>query len=95
MGDPLNERVLDPSWGSGTFMVERVSYFINAANGTKWEPREDSTRHGEAVTIMDVHPLAVQLSWRRLDAGRPGTEGVGVASLDASISIPVYSGDTL
>ena len=38
--DPLNQYVLDPACGSGTFVAEAVSHFIEAANKTSLDPKE-------------------------------------------------------
>ena len=60
--DPLNQRVLDPACGSGTFVAEAVAHFIAAAGAAKWEPKEVLNRLREAVTGIDVHPVAVHLA---------------------------------
>ena len=94
--DPLNQRVLDPACGSGTFVAEAVSYFIAAAGAAKWEPSEVLNRLPVAVTGIDVHPVAVHLAraaWTL--AARPAINAAGAAGLDASLSIPVYLGDSL
>ena len=96
VGDPLNQRVLDPACGSGTFVTEAVSHFIAAASATNWEPREVLNRLREAVTGIDVHPVAVHLAraaWTL--AARPAINAAGTAGYDASLSIPVYLGDAL
>ena len=36
--DPLNQRVLDPACGSGTFLVEAVAHFLEAAQQAKLTP---------------------------------------------------------
>ena len=94
--DPLNQRVLDPACGSGTFVAEAVSHFIAAAKAAKWEPREVLNRLREAVTGIDVHPVAVHLAraaWTL--AARPAINDASAAGYDASLSIPVYLGDAL
>ncbi len=94
--DPLNQSVLDPACGSGTFVAEAVSHFIAAAKETDWEPREVLNRLREAVTGIDVHPVAVHLAraaWTL--AARPAINAAGAAGTDASLSIPVYLGDAL
>ena len=96
VNDPLNQRVLDPACGSGTFVTEAVSHFIAAAVATNWEPREVLNRLREAVTGIDVHPVAVHLAraaWTL--AARPAINAAGAAGYDASLSIPVYLGDAL
>ena len=94
--DPLNQRVLDPACGSGTFVTEAVSHFIVAAGTTNWEPKEVLDRLREAVTGIDVHPVAVHLAraaWTL--AARPAINAAVSAGYDASLSIPVYLGDAL
>ena len=94
--DPLNQRVLDPACGSGTFITEAVAHFLAAGGGTNWEPKEVLNRLREAVTGIDVHPVAVHLAraaWTL--AARPAINAAGAAGYDASLSIPVYLGDAL
>ncbi len=94
--DPLNQRVLDPACGSGTFVTEAVSHFIAAAGATNWEPSEVLNRLRDAVTGIDVHPVAVHLAraaWTL--AARPAINAAATAGYDASLSIPVYLGDAL
>ena len=94
--DPLNQLVLDPACGSGTFVTEAVAHFIAAAGATNWEPREVLNRLREAVTGIDVHPVAVHLAraaW--ILAALPAINAAATAGYDASLSIPVYLGDAL
>ena len=94
--DPLNQHVLDPACGSGTFVAEAVSHFIAAATAANWEPREVLNKLRKAVTGIDVHPVAVHLAraaWTL--AARPAINAASAADYDASLSIPVYLGDAL
>ena len=94
--DPLNQRVLDRACGSGTFVAEAVSHFIAAAGARDWNPGEVLDRLREAVTGIDVHPVAVHLAraaWTL--AARPAISDASAAGFDASLSIPVYLGDAL
>ena len=94
--DPLNQRVLDPACGSGTFVAEAVAHFIAAARAANREPWEILNRLREAVTGIDVHPVAVHLAraaWTL--AARPAINASSAAGFDASLSIPVYLGDAL
>ena len=94
--DPLYQRVLDPACGSGTFVAEAVTHFIAAAGAANWAPGEVLSRLREAVTGIDVHPVAVHLAraaWTL--AARPAINAASAAGFDASLSIPVYLGDSL
>ena len=44
--DPLNQRVLDPASGSGTFIAEAVNHFIAAAAQTDWSQRKSLQTSG-------------------------------------------------
>ena len=65
--DPLNQRVLDPACGSGTFLAEGIAHFIEAADNNP-DPRDTYTasellnRLRERVMGIDVHPVAVHLA---------------------------------
>ena len=94
--DPLSQRVLDPACGSGTFVAGAVSHFIAAASAANWNPGEVLNGLREAVTGIDIHPVAVHLArsaWTL--AARPAINAASSAGLDASLSIPVYLGDAL
>ena len=93
---PLNQRVLDSACGSGTFVAEAVSHFIAAARAANWNPGKVLNRLREAVTGIDVHPVAVHLAraaWTL--AARPAIDAARDARHYASLSIPVYLGDAL
>ena len=98
--DPLKQRVLDPACGSGTFVAEAVTHYIAAAEEAGWKPWDVLSGLRQAVTGIDVHPVAVHLAraaWTL--AARPAIEDAREATrddrLDASLSIPVYLGDAL
>ena len=90
--DPLNQRVLDPSCGSGTFIAEAVHHFIEAAHNAQIEPAEALGKLREAVTGIDVHPVAVHLARAAYAlAARSAIQDAGYGS----ISVPIYLGDAL
>ena len=94
--DPLNQRVLDPACGSGTFVAEAVTHFIAAAEEAGWAPEDVLSRLRDAVTGIDVHPVAVHLAraaW--ILAAHPAIRAATAVRLDASMSIPIYLGDAL
>ena len=94
--DPLNQRVLDPACGSGTFLAEAVAHFMAAADEANQDSWKTLDRLREAVTGIDVHPVAVHLAraaWTL--AARPAIKAAAAAGYNASLSIPVYLGDAL
>ena len=94
--DPLNQRVLDPACGSGTFVAEAVTHFIDSARQAGLLPKEMLDKLRTAVTGIDVHPVAVHLAraaW--VLAARPAIEATVDSGYDASVSVPIYLGDAL
>ena len=90
--DPLGQRVLDPACGSGTFIVEAVNHFMEHAEREGFAGEELFDRLHDAVTGIDVHPVAVHLAraaWT-LAARRAIKD-----SNKTSVSVPIYLGDSL
>ena len=102
--DPLNQRVLDPACGSGTFLAEAIAHFIEAAD-TNSDPLDTYTasellnRLRERVMGIDVHPVAVHLAraaW--VLAAKPLFDRAreeGGARPSSNFSAPVHLGDSL
>lgn len=91
--DPLTQRVLDPSCGSGTFIFYAVRRFFDAADEVGMTLRESMSLVSSRVIGIDLHPVAVALARvtyllalgrRRLTAATRGT-----------LAVPVYLGDSL
>ena len=96
ISDPLNQRVLDPACGSGTFLVEAIAHFLGAAERESLEPAATLDRLRQAVSGIDVHPVAVHLAraaWTL--AARPAIMAAAAAGYNNPISVPVYLGDAL
>ena len=94
--DPLDQYVLDPACGSGTFVAEAVNHFIEAANGTALNPKEVLEWLRLSVAGIDVHPVAVHLAraaW--VLAAQPAIQAAVEDGFAASITVPVYLGDAL
>ena len=92
VSDPLNQRVLDPACGSGTFIVEAVRRVIEAARESGLRSDEVFEKLRDSVIGIDVHPVAVHLaraSWAL--AARTAIQD----AVSASISAPIYLGDAL
>jgi SAM-dependent methyltransferase len=88
---PLEQRVLDPACGSGTFLFHAVRNFLAEAEGADLDPK---LRAGEAcvhVAGMDIHPVAVIIARvTYLLALAPA-----LASRSGGLSVPVYLGDAM
>ena len=64
--DPLDQSVLDPACGSGTFVAEAVTHFIEAARDTSLDPKDQLEWLRFSIAGIDVHPVAVPPRPRRL-----------------------------
>ena len=96
MTDPLEQYVLDPACGSGTFVAEAVNHFIEAANETSLDPKEVLEWLRFSVAGIDVHPVAVHLAraaW--VLAAQPAIQAAVEDGFAANITVPVYLGDAL
>ena len=94
--DPLNQHVLDPACGSGTFVAEAVSHFLEAAAETSLDPKEVLERLRFSVSGIDVHPVAVHLArsaW--VLAAQPAIEAAVRSGLAGNLTVPIYLGDSL
>ena len=94
--DPQGQYVLDPACGSGTFIAEAVTHFIEAANATALDSKEVLERLRFSVAGIDVHPVAVHLAraaW--VLAAQPAIESAIEAGFAANVTVPVYLGDAL
>ena len=94
--EPLDQYVLDPACGSGTFVAEAVNHFIEAANKTSLDPKEVLEWLRFSVAGIDVHPVAVHLAraaW--VLAAQPAIQAAVEDGFAANITVPVYLGDAL
>ena len=90
--DPLNQRVLDPSCGSGTFLFHAVRHFLAAADGAGCDNAAALAECTRKVLGVDIHPVAA------LIARVTYLLALGPARLNADrdeLAIPVYLGDSL
>ncbi len=90
--DPLAQRVLDPSCGSGTFLFHAVRRVLKAAADAKLSNGDALLACTQKVIGVDIHPVAaiisrvtylLALGEDRLKGDRP------------ALSIPVYLGDSM
>lgn len=91
--DPLNQRVLDPACGSGTFIFHAVRRYLRAAEKagkSLGESLDDLTDH---VAGIDLHPVAVTLA-RVTYILAIGRERL-LSDQRKLIRVPVYLGDSV
>jgi SAM-dependent methyltransferase len=88
---PLEQRVLDPACGSGTFLFHAIRHFLREAQEVG---QAEDLRAGEVcahVAGMDIHPVAVIIARvTYLLALAPA-----LATRKGALSIPVYLGDSM
>ena len=93
--DPLNQRVLDPSCGSGTFIETAVEHILNHSGGLS---QSDTLKKlQENIVGIDIHPVAVQLSKATWVMAAADTIRAARAegSETGSVSAPIYLGDSM
>ena len=94
--DPLGQSVLDPACGSGTFVAEAVTHFIEVAKDTSLGPKDQLEWLRFSIRGIDVHPVAVHLAraaW--VLAAQPALQAANAAGLAANVTVPIYLGDAL
>ena len=88
---PLEQRVLDPACGSGTFLFHAVRRLIAAGRAAGWAGPRILQACAENVRGLDVHPVAVTLArvtWL-LALGDLATDR------PARLTVPVFLGDVM
>ena len=93
--DPLNQRTLDPSCGSGTFIETAVERIISHAG--ELSAGATLRKLQENVVGIDIHPVAVQLAkatWVMAAAGAIRAARAEGGETGA-VSAPIYLGDSM
>ena len=88
---PLDQRVLDPACGSGTFLFHAIRLFLGEAEAGDLKKERWVLEACDHVAGMDIHPVAVIIARiTYLLALSPA-----LAFRKGAISIPVYLGDAM
>ena len=90
--------MLDPACGSGTFVAEAVTYFIDRSRRKRprLNPRERLYKLQQAISGIDVHPVAVHLAraaWAL--AAQPVIQAAFDQGFGSNVTAPIYLGDAL
>lgn len=93
VSDPLNQRIMDPSCGSGTFLFYGVRRYMAAAHDAGLPLREALDSLHDHVAGIDLHPVAVALA-RVTYLLAIGRETL-TSEERGPISVPVYLGDSV
>lgn len=89
---PLEQRVLDPACGSGTFVAEATSNYLEAAQDSGVHPSEMFGKLRDSVTGIDIHPVTVHLARAAyVLVARTAIQDAGYTS----VTVPIYLGDAL
>ena len=93
---PLEQTVLDPACGSGTFIYAAVERFLAAAREADWSAERTLDRLPTQIQGIDVHPVSVHLAratWTF--AARSALERARDAGVPVETVAPIYLGDSL
>ena len=91
MDEPLTQRVLDPSCGSGTFLFHALRRLIEAGREAGWTERRIVESCADQVRGLDVHPVAVTLArvtWLL-------AVGDLLQARPPKLTVPVFMGDAM
>ena len=92
--DPLNQRVLDPACGSGSFIFAAVRKYLSAALEAGRTPAQTVDELLSHVIGIDVHPVAVHLA--RATWTLAARDALHAAQKEnVTVTVPVYLGDSL
>jgi hypothetical protein len=88
---PVEQKVLDPACGSGTFLFHAVRNFLSDAEDADMAPDQRAAEAAAHVAGMDIHPVAVIIARvTYMLALAPA-----LASRRGAFSVPVYLGDAM
>jgi SAM-dependent methyltransferase len=88
---PLEQKVLDPACGSGTFLFHAVRHVLAEAEDAGLEPDQHAIAASQLVQGLDIHPVAVIIARvTYLLALAPA-----MVARKGPVPIPVYLGDAM
>lgn len=93
VSNPLGQRVLDPSCGSGTFLRAAIGRYIDSATQEGWQPQRIMDGLRQSVIGVDIHPVSVHLA--RATWVLAAREVISASVGGGQVTVPVYLGDSL
>lgn len=88
---PLEQRVLDPACGSGTFLFHAIRLFLAEAEDAGLDAKQRAVEISQHIAGMDIHPVATIIARvTYLLALAPA-----LAQRAGPIYVPVYLGDAM
>lgn len=93
--DPLNQRVLDPACGSGTFLFHAIRAYLAKASEHGVSQVDAVSGVTANVFGMDLHPVAVTLAQVTYLLAIGAEMVTAVANPGNPLSVPVYLGDSM
>jgi hypothetical protein len=88
---PLEQKVLDPACGSGTFLFHALRRFLEEAEAGDVAPARRALEATQHVAGMDIHPVAVIIARVTYLLGLTPA----LSARAGAISVPVYLGDAM
>ena len=88
---PLEQKVLDPACGSGTFLFHAIRNFLTAAVEGDMQPERLALEACAHIAGTDIHPVAVIIA--RVTYLLALNPALGLRTIP--LSIPVYLGDAM
>ncbi|PPD45771.1 MAG: hypothetical protein CTY15_02610 [Methylocystis sp.] len=89
--NPLQQRVLDPACGSGTFLFHAIRLFLEEAEDAGIDKKRRALEISQHVCGMDIHPVAVIIA--RVTYLLALAPALTVRA--GEIHVPVYLGDAM
>ncbi len=88
---PLEQKVLDPACGSGTFLFHAIRLFLHEAEESGTPRQLRATDAARIIAGVDIHPVAVIIARVTYLLALAPT----LAARSGRLTIPVYLGDSM
>jgi SAM-dependent methyltransferase len=88
---PLEQRVLDPACGSGTFLFHAIRRFLGEAEESGMSKADRAAEACAQVAGLDIHPVAVIIARVTYLLGL----APALAGRSGALSVPVWLGDAM